>query len=280
MKIGINFLLWTIHVDEEHFHLFDKLKAVGYDGVELPLCFGDEAHYTKVARAIKDAGLECTTTSNGSPENNIISADASIRQSGLDHIKWATDMSHVLGSKFIGGPIHSSPGVFSGSGATQQEFDWAVENLRAASEYGKQADVTITVEFLNRFECYLINTVAQSTTLCEAVNHSHFGIHYDTHHAHYEEYNIADAIKGGNKHIKHVHFSENNRGTPGTGLVDWASNVSALKEIGYNDWVTLEAFTQKVDGLKQALHIQRDFFKDEEECYTDGFAHIKKVWNS
>ena len=31
MKLGINFLLWTVHVDEQYFSLFDKLKAVGYE---------------------------------------------------------------------------------------------------------------------------------------------------------------------------------------------------------------------------------------------------------
>jgi len=280
MKVGINFLLWTIHVDEQHFHLFDKLKAAGYDGVEVPLCFGDVAHYSKVRKAIENAGLECTTTSNGSAENNLISSDPKVRQAGLDHLKWIADMNHALSSKIVGGPIHSAPGEFTGNAPTQQEFDWAVEGFKAGCDYAKQADVTLTVEFLNRFECYLINTVGQSKILAEAINHSHFGIHYDTHHAHYEEHSISKAIVNGGNHIKHVHFSESHRGITGSGLVNWAENVRALKEIGYDGWITLEAFTQKVDGLKQALHIWRDFFVDEEECYTDSIKHIRKVLNA
>ena len=60
MKIGFNMLLWTPFVTEEHFPLFEKLKKTGYDGVEIPLFSGDTAHYTKVARALKESGLACT----------------------------------------------------------------------------------------------------------------------------------------------------------------------------------------------------------------------------
>ncbi len=45
MKTGMNLLLWTTHVTEEHFPLFAKLKKAGYDGVELPLFAGDATHY-------------------------------------------------------------------------------------------------------------------------------------------------------------------------------------------------------------------------------------------
>ena len=41
MKIGFNMLLWTPFVTEEHFPLFGKLKAAGYDGVEIPLFSGN-----------------------------------------------------------------------------------------------------------------------------------------------------------------------------------------------------------------------------------------------
>ena len=50
MKLGINFLLWTVHVDEQHFPLFNKLKSVGYDGVEIPLCFGELEHYENLGQ--------------------------------------------------------------------------------------------------------------------------------------------------------------------------------------------------------------------------------------
>ena len=40
MKTGMNLLLWTGHVTDEHFPLLGKLKAAGFDGVELPIFEG------------------------------------------------------------------------------------------------------------------------------------------------------------------------------------------------------------------------------------------------
>ena len=50
MKTGMNLLLWTTHVTEEHFPLMAKLKKAGFDGVEMPLFEGDAAHYKKIAQ--------------------------------------------------------------------------------------------------------------------------------------------------------------------------------------------------------------------------------------
>ena len=61
MRIGMNLLLWTSHVTAEHFAVLDKLKATGFDGVEVPIFEGDEAHYKMLGREIKSAGLECST---------------------------------------------------------------------------------------------------------------------------------------------------------------------------------------------------------------------------
>ena len=43
MRVGMNLLLWTTHVTEEHIPLLGKLKKMGYDGVEIPIFEGDAA---------------------------------------------------------------------------------------------------------------------------------------------------------------------------------------------------------------------------------------------
>ena len=62
MKTGMNLLLWTTHVTEEHFPLFANLKQTGFDGVEIPLFDGDAAHYKTIAR-----GARRTTASAAPP---------------------------------------------------------------------------------------------------------------------------------------------------------------------------------------------------------------------
>jgi D-psicose/D-tagatose/L-ribulose 3-epimerase len=48
MKIGMNLLLWTGHVTTADFPTIAKIKAAGFDGVELPLFDGDAAHYRTI----------------------------------------------------------------------------------------------------------------------------------------------------------------------------------------------------------------------------------------
>src|SRR5437773_6498860 len=92
MKYGFNLLLWTTHVTAELFPLFAKLKATGYDGVELPIFEGDAAHYKTVRKALDDQGLKCTAVTVVGPEQSPISPEGGVRAKGLDHIKWALDM--------------------------------------------------------------------------------------------------------------------------------------------------------------------------------------------
>ena len=278
MKTAVNLFLWTDFVQEEHFKHFAELKQAGYNGVEIPLLVGDAAHYQDVARAIQDEGLECIATSSCMPDKNLISASASERQRAVDHLKWAVDMSDILGSRLIGGPIHSTPGQFTGLPPTKEEQGWAAEGLRQVANYSAQAEIHLAVEYLNRFESYLVSSMQTTLDLVRSIDHSHVGIHLDTHHAHYEESDLAAAIKLAAGHIKHVQFSESHRGTPGQGLIDFVEVVEALKDIGYDQWITIEAFSDKNPNLVKTLHLWRPHYESAQEVYTAGMELIKKLW--
>ena len=73
MKIGMNMLLWTNHVTEEHYHIIDDLKKTGYDGIELYMGEGDIKHYTKLGNHFAELGLGVTTVTGLAPEENISS---------------------------------------------------------------------------------------------------------------------------------------------------------------------------------------------------------------
>ncbi|EDM28087.1 D-Tagatose 3-epimerase [Lentisphaera araneosa HTCC2155] len=278
-KVGINMMLWTPFVEEKHFPIFNDLKNAGYDGVEIPLFEGDLEHYKKVKEALDDLGLECTTSTACLEDRNLISPDEKCREAALQHLKWAVDCSAILGSEALCGPFHSAPGVLTGKAPSSEEMNWAIKGLRELADYAKGKDVLLTIEYLNRFESHLTNTLAQTVELVEAVGADNLGIHYDTHHAHLEEYSLSEAIQQAGKHIKHVQYSESNRGIPGQGQVNWQENTSALKEIGYEGWVVIEAFTQNDPGIVAALHLWRPLFSSEREVYDAGIALVKKFWS-
>ncbi len=275
MKFGMNLLLWTGNVTSEHFPLLAKLKAAGFDGVELPVFGGVPADYKPLKAELDKQGLKCTTVTILTKETNAVSPDAATRQKALEWLKTVVDINHVLGSETVCGPYHSALGEFSGTGPTAEEMKRAVEVLRPTAEYAKQANLMLAIEYLNRFECYFLNTAAAARELVKQVGHPNFRAMYDSFHAHIEEKDAAAAIRTIAPVLAHVHISENDRGTPGTGQVHWDATFGTLKEIGYDGWMTIEAFGRALPDLAAATRIWRDLFPSAEEVYTKGLAFIK-----
>lgn len=132
------------------------------------------------------------------------------------------------------------------------------------------------LEFVNRFEAYLLNTSADTQRMVEDIGLESIGILYDTHHANIEEPDIASAINGISKELYHVHLSESHRGTLGSGQVNWNSTFSSLKAIDYSGWLVIEAFGNFDDTLVNAANIWRNAFDSPEQLYSDGIAFIRQ----
>ncbi len=281
MKVGFNMLLWTTHVTEEDLPLLEKLKKIGYDGVEIPLFEGQPPHFEKVGKVIKDNGLTCSSvTVIPDEEHNPVSADASHREGAAEHLKWAIDCSAALGSEVLCGPFYQPLGVFTGQAPTEEEKQRAAEVHRKAAELAAKANVALGVEFLNRFECYFLNTMADAADYVKRVDHPNCGVLYDTFHANIEEKDPVGCISQHIDVINHVHISENDRGTPGKGHIDWPGTFKALRSGGYDGWLVIEAFGRALPDLAAATRVWRDFFPDREQVYTDGLKFVKEQWQA
>ena len=136
----------------------------------------------------------------------------------------------------------------------------------------------LAIEYLNRFECYFLTTALQAKALVKEVNHPNFRMMYDTFHANIEEKNIPETIASVAGSFVHVHISENDRGTPGTGQVHWAETFQALKQVKYDGWMVIEAFGRALPALAAATRVWRDLFPTAEEVYTQGLRFMKAQW--
>ncbi|HLJ10094.1 MAG TPA: sugar phosphate isomerase/epimerase [Planctomycetaceae bacterium] len=278
MKYGMNMLLWTTDVTEAHYPLLDKLKAWGYDGVEVPVFELDPARFKDLAGKLDSLGLGRTAVAVSGPEANPISDSASIRQAAVDRLKRVVDMCQIVGVDKLCGPFHSAIGQFSGKGPTADEWKWGKETLAAVAAHAAQAGVTLVLEYLNRFECYLINCAADTARFVKEINHPNVRMMYDTFHANVEEKSVAAAIKVCAPVMVHVHISENDRATPGEGHVDWDSTFKTLKDVQYEGWMVVEAFGLALPALAAATKIWRRMYPSEEYLATRALRFMKSRW--
>lgn len=275
-KIGFNVLAWSAAVSDQLNPIIDRLKTIGYNGVEVLLGSPDTAAYKALGDFTKNIGLEVTTVFVLGAAENPISEDAAVRAKSLERIKWAIDHAHVLNAKIICGPFHSAHTVFARRAPEDREYGWAAEVLHAAGEYAAQANITLALEALNRFECYLCNTMEQLKKLLIAADHPNVRAMFDTHHANIEEKRYTSAIETIQPWLAHVHISESDRGTPGDGQANFNEVFQALASIKYDGWLTIEAFSRNDPDFANAIGVWREF-SPPWEIAEKGLQFIKEM---
>jgi D-psicose/D-tagatose/L-ribulose 3-epimerase len=275
MKFGMNLLLWSGELNDGMLPVLEQIKKIGYDGVEVPIFGGDPATFRPWAKRLDDLGFERTAVTIRTDADNPISPDAKIRAAGMEATKRTLDCCQALGATSLCGPFHSAIGLFSGQGATQDEWKWGVDSMRTVAEHAKSAGVMLAVEYLNRFETYFLTCAADTVKFIKAVDHPSCRMMYDTFHANIEEKVIADAIRTAAPYTVHVHISENDRSTPGQGHVAWKETFDTLDEVGYDGWMVVEAFGLALPEISAATKIWRRMYESEEQLATDALKFMK-----
>ncbi|WP_165228530.1 sugar phosphate isomerase/epimerase family protein [Aquisphaera insulae] len=277
MKTGMNLLLWTDFVSEAHDPIIEQIREMGFDSVEIPIFqTADLAPYARLGKRLKALGLGATAVTVMPANANPISPDREIRGAAVAYLDRVLECGQQFGCEILCGPLHSALGVFSGAGPTEEEFEHGVESMQRAAEKAKSRGIRMALEYLNRFENYFLTTAEQAVHFVKAVGHPSCKMMYDSFHAHIEEKDQAKAIRTCASETIHVHVSENDRGTPGTGQVDWESFYRGLKESGYQGYTTIEAFGTALPALAAATKVWRPLFADAMGLCKEGLAFMKQ----
>ncbi|MDR3182086.1 MAG: sugar phosphate isomerase/epimerase [Planctomycetaceae bacterium] len=278
MKYGINLLLWTDTLSDDAFPVLDLVKKIGYDIIELPMFSKDVANAARWGKKLDEAGLLCSACGALGQGENLTSADAKVRRAGIDANKSVLDCCAAAGSKILIGNTLSALGYFTDKPLSSDEWKWALEGMSEVGDHAQKAGVEYALEPINRFETYTFNCAADGIRFVRELNHPSVGMMYDTFHANIEEKNVTEAIRSVKDYLRHVHISENDRSTPGSGGVRWQETFAALKEIGYDKWLVVEAFGASLPALVATTKIWRRMYKDESQLATDALKFMKSSW--
>jgi D-psicose/D-tagatose/L-ribulose 3-epimerase len=281
MKLGVNTLIWSATYDNSVEEVLPTIKEKGFDGIEFPIFRAENVSPARVRRGMLLNDLECNTVSIFVDGLSAISDDAAIRKRSIQWLKDAIAITAECGADTIAGPLYCPIGYLPGRRRTADEWSRAIEAYQRVGDTLTEHNVSLAIEPLNRFETYFLNTAEDAALLAEEVGHPNIGILYDTFHANIEEKSIAAGLLELGKYLKLIHTCENDRGIPGSGHVEWESVFAAIRQLGYNGWLTIESFGFALGDLSAAAAIWRDIESSPSAIAYEGIRFLRQAagWN-
>ncbi|HEY0792562.1 MAG TPA: sugar phosphate isomerase/epimerase [Chthoniobacterales bacterium] len=280
MKIGASTFIWVSPFSSATLDLAEKARSMGFDILEICVEDPKTIDPKAILPSLEAAGVEATICGAFGPDRDASSDDPAVRKQGVEYIKTCTDFAQALRAPVFAGPMYSAVGKTRLLSKDEKAKQWtlATESLQIAADYAGERNVKLAIEPLNRFETDLINTVEQGLELVDRIGRPNVGLLLDTFHMNVEEKDMGAAIRKAGPRIFHFHTCENDRGTPGTGLVQWTVVRDALKDAGYKGPVVIEAFNSDIKEIARAVALWRPLAASPDALAQEGVQFLRQLF--
>jgi D-psicose/D-tagatose/L-ribulose 3-epimerase len=242
------------------------------DFVEIPLLHPESMDVSGTRELLDRYGIGCTC-SLGLPKTAHLpfAPDAAER-----FLQAAVDVTAALGSDALSGAIYTHLGTLTRKPATEDELAMVARVIKSVARYAAEQEVSLGIEAINRYETYLINLASQADEMLSRIDEANVFIHLDTYHMNIEEKGFYDPIVATGPRMRYIHLSESDRGTPGTGNVNWDDVFQGLQAIGYDGRLVMESFAAVNEDIIGATALWRDVVGDPQALIRDGLAFLRK----
>ena len=269
---GVHTSMWTMHCDRAGAErTIPAAAAYKMDFIEIALlntAIVDAAH-TRDLLAKHDMRAVCSL---GLPEENW----ASVNPDGaIEHLKAALDKTKEMGAEALSGVTYGGIGERTGVPPTQAEYDNIACGLEGAAKHAKSLGIAFGIEPVNRYENHLINTARQGVDMIEKVGADNIFLHLDTYHMNIEEKGAGNGILDAREHIRYIHLSESDRGTPGEGTCDWDEIYATLAAIDFKGGLAMESFINMPPEIGYGLAVWRPVAQSFEEVMEKGLPFLR-----
>jgi D-psicose/D-tagatose/L-ribulose 3-epimerase len=276
VKFGLHLFLWTERFDNSTLHLIKKAKKMGFDGVEIPMMELDLIDVEATRRELEKQNIQGLASVGLKREHDLTSDNEEIRKNGIDFMKRCIEVTSEIGGDAINGVIYTAWGKITGKSRSETEWQNSVKSLKEICRYARRYGIALGLEPVNRFETYFLNIAADAIKLVKDIGEPNVKIHLDTFHMNIEEKSFYQPIKNVGSLLWHLHCCENDRGTPGTGHVDWDGIFQALSEIDYNRWLVVESFVPEMEKMAASTAIWRKIAPSADAIASEGLKFLKK----
>jgi sugar phosphate isomerase/epimerase len=218
-----------------------RAAALGFDAVEL---FFQEARAVNVAEVqatLAAHNLSVSAFGSGAGwvkhKLRLTDPDARVRRRAIEYIARFIDLAAQFKAPVIVGTMQ---GRWGDGVSRQQVLSWLADALNELGDHAARHHVPLLYEFLNRYETNLFNTAEDSLAFLRMFHTQNVKLLCDLFHMNIEEHDIARALLLAGDKVGHVHFADTNRRAIGFGHLDMASVSAALRDIGYNGFMSAE----------------------------------------
>lgn len=220
---------------------------------------------------LEDTGLHAVC-SLGLPEHAWPTRD---EEAAVAFLRLALDKTAALGGEALTGVTYGGIGERSGAPPTEAELDAVARVLGQAAAHAKSLGLSFGIEPVNRYETHLLNTAAQGAAMIEKVGAEAVFLHLDTYHMNIEEKGAANGVLAGRDHLRYIHLSESDRGTPGEGTCDWDEIFAALAAIGFDGGLAMESFINMPPEIAYGLSVWRPVAESHAEVMGKGLPFLR-----
>ncbi len=257
----------------DHRRVCEFVVGLGYQGLEIAP-FTLAGRVTDVTperrRELRRQAEDCGLTLLGlhwllarTEGLQLTAPDATVRQAAADYLGELARCCADLGGDVL---VFGSPAQRRvPAGATrEQAADYAVDTFRRARSAVADAGVRLCLEPLAPPEADFITSCGEAVEILDRVGSPNFVLHLDVKAMSAEETPVPELIRRYAGRTGHFHANDPNRRGPGFGAVDFVPIFRALRESGYQGWVSVEVFDYSPDPET----IARESLRYMRECET------------
>lgn len=269
---GVHTSMWTMSWDRAGCEdAVAKARSYGMDFLEIALLDPptvDADH----SRSVLEAAEMRAVCSLGLPQEVWASHNP---DGAVDFLTVALDKCAAMGAEALSGVVYGGIGERSGQPPTQGELDNVADALTRAARHAQSLGLLFGIEPVNRYETHLINTGWQAVEMIERIGAPNMFVHLDTYHMNIEEKGIAQGIIDAREHLRYIHLSESDRGTPGAGTIAWDEVFAALRAVGFKGGLAMESFINMPPEIAVGLSVWRPVASGEAEVMENGLPFLR-----
>jgi len=223
-----------------------RLSAIGYDGIEIGAAsphawpkYMDKRRREEITNLLGEQGIQVSSICpalGGGPGLNPTSPIEVERKASVGYYKDCIDLAADLGGKIV---IWVGGWMVYGT-SKDQAWEWGKKALIECAKYADDKGVVLAVEPTSA-DSDVIETADDALKLMRESGLVNVKVMFDTCHAWYRNEPVADYVKKMGKDLAHIHIEDADRLPPGQGGKEFRPLLKALKEIGFNGFLTLEA---------------------------------------